>query len=425
MNRGQSIERHACRSAPQAAIRVTVFILAGLLAGCGQPAADASGAATRAGLAPSAAPSASTPAAPAPTTPAALPRVRAVQLLTPTIGWALTDRELRLTTTGGDAWVTVTPPDVRADRLRGATFLDQLHGWAIVSDEPDAEQRTGLSVLRTVDGGRNWERALLAAPSGVHTDASAGPAALSFLDAQRGWAIVRLASSSNFSRGELFQTSDGGATWRTRTAPSGDPVRFITATDGWAAGGPGGGHLYASRDGGQSWQPQTVTLPEVFPTSRPGYALPTFFDSQHGVLPVTFAGDDTTPSGLGFYTTRDSGKSWTLALTIPEESKPGAGVSLSTQILSPTTWRVVHPGAKRVTTTRDGGRTAQAVTSTGLPASVAEITFVSDTVGWARAADAECPATATKSPGKNGCRATTVQLFGTKDDGQTWSPLTP
>lgn len=424
MNRVRSIERYACQNAPQAAVRVTVFILAGLLAGCGQPAAANGGAATQAGFAPSAAPSASTPA-PAPTTPAELPRVRAVQLLTPTIGWALTDRELRLTTTGGDAWVTITPPDVRADHMRGATFLDQLHGWVIVSDEPDAEHRTGLSVLRTVDGGRNWERALLATPSGVHTDAPTGPAALSFLDARQGWAVVRLVSSSNFSRGELFQTSDGGATWRTLTAPSGDPVRFITATDGWAAGGPGGGHLYASRDGGQSWQPQIVTLPEAFATSRPGYALPTFFDSQHGVLPVTFAGDDTTPSGLGFYTTRDSGKSWNLALTIPEESRLGAGVSLSTQILGPTTWLVAHPGGKRVTTTRDGGRTAQTVTPTGLPASIAEITFASDTVGWARAAEAECPATATKMPAKSSCRATPVQLLGTKDGGQTWFPLTP
>lgn len=421
MNQSQIGGQPFRRNLQQAAIWGVILLLTGLMVGCGQPSSAAAGTGVQARSVPSAAPSASIPAAPSPTTPAQLPRVRAGQLLTTTFGWALTDRELRLTTTGGDTWVTITPSGVRADHIRSATFLDPFHGWAIASDEPDAEQRTGLSVLRTGDGGRTWQRSTVAAPSRLYTDTLAGPAAISFLDTQQGWAVVRLVSSSNFSRGELFRTTDGGATWHKLTAPSGDPVRFVTTTDGWAAGGPGGGYLYVSRDGGQCWQPQVVTPPETFAANQPAYTLPTFFDSQNGVLPVTFAGNDAAPSGLGFYTTRDGRRSWNLALTIPEESKLGTGVALRAQVVNASIWVVIHPGGKRVTTTRDGGRAARGVSSTGLPTSVAEVVFASDTVGWARAADAECPVATAKLD----CRAVPVQLFGTKDSGQTWSPLAP
>jgi len=43
--------------------------------------------------------------------------------------------------------------------------------------------------------------------------------------------------------------------WQKRPNPSAeDPIRFVSATDGWLAGGPGGDCLYATRDGGRPAQ---------------------------------------------------------------------------------------------------------------------------------------------------------------------------
>lgn len=124
--------------------------------------------------------------------PVVLPPIRAAHLVTPTVGWALTDRDLRLTTTGGTTWATVTPPGVPAARILGAAFLDAAHGWTVVAGNPDGTQRTGLDPLRSADGGRSWRQASLAGPDRLYTAAPAEAATIDFLDAQHGWIAIRL-----------------------------------------------------------------------------------------------------------------------------------------------------------------------------------------------------------------------------------------
>jgi photosystem II stability/assembly factor-like uncharacterized protein len=419
------------RRLPAVGILIALLGLGTLLSGCGaaQSSAATVASAGTGGAAVPAAPvvSASPVASIAPTNapaPAILPAIRAARLITTTVGWALTDRDLRLTTTGGVTWTTVTPPDVTASRIRGATFLDALHGWVIVASNPDAAQKTTLSILRSSDGGRSWQQTTLAAPDRFFTDAPPDTAAINFLDAQHGWAVIRLASSSNFSRGRLFQTTDGGATWQQRTIPIGDPVRFVTPTDGWTAGGPGGGHLYVSRDGGQSWQPVTIAAPAAFAQGIPAYGLPTFSDAQTGVLPVTFAGDDASPAGLAFYATNDGGHSWAMVQTMALDGHPGVGVVTRTAILGPANWLVAQPGAKRLIATADSGRTTQEVIPVGLLANVMDLTFGDSMNGWARAADTECPNVSPQAA-KGSCRLTPVQLVRTTDAGRTWVPIMP
>lgn len=399
-----------------------------VLLGCGQPVVAGPrdpGEPGNAALAPT--PPVGSAAPKAPTVPADLARVRLAHLITPTTGWALTDRQLRWTTDAGSTWTTITPPAVRADRLLGVSFLDAQHGWIVADGPPNAAQQAGLVVLRSVDGGKTWQESALAAPSGAYTAIPGGQAAIDFLDAQHGWIVVKLASSSNFSRGELFQTVDGGATWQQRAIPIGSPVRFATVADGWTAGGADGSQLYLTHDGGQRWTPQRPPLPDGFAGRQPTYAVPTFVDQQTGVLPITFAADDTHDSAVVFAVTRDGGRSWTTALTLTDVGSYGVGVSAPVQIVDANTWLVVHPGGQRVVATRDGGRSTATNTPANVPNSVVGITFASATNGWLWGERRQCaaPPPGATPPTKADCHTTPVELLRTTDGGQSWTPLAP
>jgi hypothetical protein len=125
------------------------------------------------------------------------------------------------------------------------------------------------------------------------------------LDAEQGWLLLRRSSSSNFSRGALFFTHDGGLTWQRRTAPAGEPFSFHDGTQGWMLGADGV-TLWATADGARSWQP--VALPAIQePLRRVG--LPLFATAgDRALLPVIVA----APAGQDhrWYASSDRGASW-------------------------------------------------------------------------------------------------------------------
>lgn len=120
-------------------------------------------------------------------------------------------------------------------------MVDATTGWAV----------TRTSILRTGDGGANWQQVTPLAPAGTlpggATAAEAGtPAAgattwlagAAFLGAGRGWVAL-----SQESKGVLavFRTSDGGKNWRKaevrlrnpQAAPFGACLHFVDTDCGW------------------------------------------------------------------------------------------------------------------------------------------------------------------------------------------------
>jgi len=182
--------------------------------------------------------------------------LRDARLLTPNTGWALAGNRLLWTSSAGFAWSDITPPAAESRAVYGAYFLDTASGWLLRAGADETPE-----LARTSDAGAHWSFTAfpLSAEDAAHFG---GTAALDFADAAHGWAMLRLTSSSNFSIGLLFATSDGGATWtKLPDPPLGDPVRFTSATDGWLTGGPTGRSQFATHDGGRTWQPSAVPPP--------------------------------------------------------------------------------------------------------------------------------------------------------------------
>lgn len=331
--------------------------------------------------------------------------VREAGWIAPNVGWALTDRRLLVTGDAGLTWREVTPPGVRGVDIQDVFFLDGDHAWVAMLKRPQPEE-VKLVVYRTTDGGKNWA----GVETGLPPDAG-GPVFLYFLDVQTGWAAVRLESSSNFSRGALLATRDGGATWQPRTLPLGEPVRFMTPMVGWTAGGPAGNKLFRTQDGGVTWEPEGVPAPEALIGAERVYHPPVIVSNEEALLPVTFSG---RPSAVAFYQWTRQQTGWVLAgvATLPDPVDLGARVPLA--VLAPDTWLVLTPNGARAFATRDRGRSWDVISPNGLPAGVTHVSFATPRLGWAVVGYGICAAP------KQDC-SSRADLYRTTDGGQTWT----
>ena len=125
--------------------------------------------------------------------------------------------------------------------------------------------------------------------------------AVTFLDADRGWAVG--------DRGAIWHTRDGGRSWQAQNSGVGcrlEAVQFLDANNGWAVGGwtqpythQTHGVVLRTRDGGVTWQ----NIPSLV---LPGLAHARFFDARLG-----WALGDTSPLfPTGVFRTDDGGRTW-------------------------------------------------------------------------------------------------------------------
>lgn len=177
--------------------------------------------------------------------------VRDMHLLSPRSGWVLRGEQLLWTEDGGASWQDLSPQHTDSAHLLGVSFLDNKSGWALNLDN-NTEGIGPLSILRTVDGGKSWQKSsvLIENPEAILEIDSA---TLDFVDPLTGWISIKLLSSSNFSFGRLFTTQDGGTTWQERELPIGGSVNFKDAQQGWIVGGPLN-QIYYTENGGESWR---------------------------------------------------------------------------------------------------------------------------------------------------------------------------
>ena len=326
-------------------------------------------------------------------------------------GWGLTQDGLFTTSDGGVSWTNVSPPTLASSPT--AFFVDPTHGW-VTSWQlrgTNANFESVLPVFKTEDGGKTWERHDLHLPG-----FQAGGVYLDFFDLTHGWIVAVNTTSSNFNSGQLFRTDDGGMSWRQLDIPNGNPVRFLNSTTGWNVGAgqpgrPGYDTLYVTRDGGATWRAQPIALSSGL--TGPFFALPTFVDGHHGVLPVTFPGQRTQ----SFYISDDAGVSWSLNETTQAKVLGGEKITLrdfpmTVAVTGPMSW--VMAWGRHLEVVTNGNNVA--IDPQGF-AQVDELGFVSSSVGWGlTTASGSC------SGFKSDCMSFRY-VIRTLDGGHTWTPI--
>jgi len=166
-----------------------------------------------------------------------------VQALDPDTVFAGGGCVARRSTDGGRTFTAIrfTPVETGCrTSLRDLSFVSRDVGWLLLADG---------SVFATTDGGATFAPRT-AVPATPAVRGGAQPGGLVFLDARTGYAT---------SGSQIFQTLDGGVSWRAvADAGGGGPLRlqFADPAHGFALGG--GGTFMRTDDGGATWQSRPV-----------------------------------------------------------------------------------------------------------------------------------------------------------------------
>jgi photosystem II stability/assembly factor-like uncharacterized protein len=220
-----------------------------------------------------------------------------IRMTSSTSAWIVTDRELSHTADAGSHWVH-QPLLMMADGLgAGASFiLDDQRAWTARSIRGD------VIISRTIDGARSI------ASTRIRTSfVRAAPLAVVFVDAMNGFVSVDdgLSSLESTGRASLYQTSDGGESFRlvARTAPV--PLAFVDRSIGWATADG----LFVTTDGGATWKR----------VSPPGWDIATVTPSGPSYTIVVASPRETVielyaPTGMEaqvrYLATKDLGSTW-------------------------------------------------------------------------------------------------------------------
>jgi photosystem II stability/assembly factor-like uncharacterized protein len=169
-------------------------------------------------------------------------------------------------------------------------------GWALTEQGPEDQ------VLRTTDGGREWQVQETTAMPGVAVTAP---------DASRAFVLANdCASRTGCSASILYRTTDAGAAWHVvwrSNAVIGSDVTFVNPMDGFMVAGVLGinGHiLLQSTDGGHTW----TSLPMPLGCSEGAVAL-SFKTPFYGWL-LCGGGASMGEESKTLYETTTAGEQW-------------------------------------------------------------------------------------------------------------------
>lgn len=211
---------------------------------------------------------------------------------------------------GGENWTASQSVELEflgtTDYPPALGFEDAESGWLLAANGPSGMHRYPVYLLRTVDGGRNWEIVIDPFTGGLQSCHKSG---IVFADRLTGWATV---AECPISAPELSITRDGGRTWEAVPLPppekrptlfetelcEGHSPQLLSPTEGALAVSCSTGlllnYFYRTEDGGQTWQS----------TLYPGGSL--WLSGPRTALAL----------GQKIYQTEDAGQTWEFIKTV-------------------------------------------------------------------------------------------------------------
>ena len=341
--------------------------------------------------------------------------VRDAQLIAPDGGWALTDNDLRWTRDLGQTWRTILPEGLNPSAIKAVHFLDANNGWIFATTVASTASGTDItlssSVLSTHDNGQHWSTVEL--ESNVNT----ALAHFDFIDASNGWLNVDQGAHGAYPYGQIFTTTDGGASWIKSGLTLSGPTTFVNKLDGWI---PDRNELNVSHDGGKTWQKVAIAAPADSGTASVVLNLMATIKSGKEIIPATALSTDGTRESVVFYSSRDGARS-SSEIAAAQVHAVKLAVSLPIDVTDTSTWFIFVPngtGPAEIMATHDAGKSWRSQVPSGLPSGgVRRIDFIDSITGWALDEVSVCKAD------KLDCRSVS-NVYVTRDGGGSWVAAT-
>lgn len=235
-----------------------------------------------------------------------------IRMLDKTHGWALSSHSILKTSDGGKYWQDVTPKGQMLGVNTQGEFLTAQNAWvAWQSTEGNLWQKQSITILRTSDGGANWQTATINNVIGRLADSPR------FINTQQGWLVTIEGESMHHSTINTYQTTDAGQTWinisgSIETTEAVGGISFLNSRIGWigASTVAGGSHPVIEKtvDGGHSWQEQRLNSIAGEAATGDAQTDAPVMSGANGLLVVHGEMDGNS---ISIYTTHDSGATWT------------------------------------------------------------------------------------------------------------------
>ena len=334
--------------------------------------------------------------------------ITSVTMITTTVGWGAVqpnsgsdNQPIAYTVDSGRTWYNVSPAD----------FTPSQHGFFGIYAMSSTEAWTWAdnTLWHTADAGAHWTKSLV-------PKAAFGPVKnLDFINSTTGWMATTGEGAAGTISMDIWQTTDGGATWTHTTGYPGlgghnIGIGFANATTGFATSfdeASSGMLISVTHDAGYSWSGVSLPVPgDLYQGGCCSTVEPPVFTSvTNGVLEVLYP---TNPDPkLVLYHTTDAGTTWTLGPSISIAGFPiGQGGSPPVSVTANGEVFAAITAASGSVALYDlpfaASSWTQIQTTTPLLAGLTQLDFVDALHGWAVA--------------KAG-------LIGSSDGGVTWTVL--
>ncbi|MCU0425503.1 MAG: YCF48-related protein [Candidatus Kapabacteria bacterium] len=299
---------------------------------------------------------------------------------------------VRRTRDGGTTWQTSM---VQGIRLRDVFFLDSLNGWVAGND----------GIASTSDGGATWMTILM--PNATTLGGSTRFNGIWLITPNIGFAVAEDST--------LIRTLNGGRIWERASVPTRsfddiEAIRMISARTGYAL--VEGNILLASTDSGRTWLqrsiiPASTIITDIqFTSEQVGYAFGgIFFNIEESSVWKTLDGGSTwtqlrgtknmplyglarrtnsTLTAVGNTTilqTQNSGRLWGTQLPLPGNADNFAKLYRSVTFLNPNTGYIVGEVGRILKTTNGGETWTQPMERRG-SSDWYDCAFANENIGW-------------------------------------------